>query len=67
MRGQWKAPLGYLTIADVGKVLGWTWEQTWRWGTREKVFFKFSGHWVTTKRRIALSFPDVTHQHVQES
>lgn len=49
----------YITLKSLADTMGWPKPRALRWAKREKVVFMLAGRWVTTKDRIAASFPEV--------
>jgi len=49
----------YITLTELSDAMGWNRQRALRWAQREGVVFKVAGRWVTTKKRIVASFPEV--------
>lgn len=52
-----KLPM-YLTISQVGEILGWDYRRTWRWLKRSDALVSHAGKLCTTIPALRKAFPD---------
>jgi hypothetical protein len=50
---------GYISVAKVAELLGWTTQKARRWLTREGALTRKGRHWYTTRNQLRRCFADV--------